>query len=390
MSATTPLRAAMPAHASPVKSSGRRVLGELTPRAVNVNTPTKQTNRHGHVHDVFDTVRARSPLKQVTTQSSLQIEDKENAGVMDVFKSGKKRGFEEVEGNAHMGDAKRFEHFDMRQPTSRPQSFAQKPSENTSHSRSSSTEPDSPPPTHTEPPNTQDTLPDSQKSFSNFVDWTECASQPTEQPPLPQQPPSKATLLRLRLSLATYKLKTNQITTPLADLLTSFESSISTSSDTITPTSHTKAENIPSITLSPARTSPQGGRTANLDPGNPIPKLSMAPVLLPTSFSTRFIQNSHVPSSPPQHNAPTCVSPEDVMSPSRPEYHTPAARRIRETGYNDMENEEGEEMGTEDMSVGERLRVVQEQGGEVGLTSSVVKGRAAEMLLELGLGGGRR
>jgi hypothetical protein len=85
-----------------------------------------------------------------------------------------------------------------------------------------------------------------------------------------------------------------------------------------------------------------------------------------------------------------CISPEEVSSPIKrgpADYRTPAARRIREADYED-EYEDGDD-DTADLTIQERLQRQRERGFERGdLTSSVVKGRAAMGLLELG--GARR
>jgi hypothetical protein len=232
---------------------------------------------------------------------------------------------------------------------------------------------------------------DSQRSFSNFVDWAECdSSQPSDQTvtstaPVPTKP-SRADLLRLRLGLAGYKVKTNQVEKSGSEIISTWE-------ETTSPPSKSNA--IPSITLSkPVPHDAPIHIKANLDPGHPIPKLSAGPVLLPTPFSSRLIEMSQVPSSPPPpaDALPKCVSPEMVMSPTRGDYRTPAAKRIRKADYeNDVEEgdeeEEEEEEGTEDMTVQERLQHLREKGDGLGdLTSSVVKGHAAMGLLELNSG----
>lgn len=107
------------------------------------------------------------------------------------------------------------------------------------------------------------------------------------------------------------------------------------------------------------------------------------------------------------------ISPRKrVHGPSsrREDYRTPAARRVREADYEDEDENVDEdlqrEVGTmdvdgdaeevanstdsDDMTITERLARQRERGFSVGeLSSSVVKGRAALGLLELGGGRGR-
>jgi len=100
--------------ASPTKSAPRRVLGDVTPRALNTNTPPKQINNAA-------INCSQSPLKQVRTMSP-QVENKENtprakdtaskpAGVS------RKRSINEVEGmDSTTADVKRVAMNSMSQP----------------------------------------------------------------------------------------------------------------------------------------------------------------------------------------------------------------------------------------------------------------------------------
>ncbi|KAF2875446.1 hypothetical protein BDV95DRAFT_478288, partial [Massariosphaeria phaeospora] len=309
-----------PAH-SPSKTSTRRVLGDLTPKAVN--TPSKQTSRL----ESSDAMRAQSPLKQVATLSPQVFVDKENAASGSAFAKGRKRTIYEVEGIEDEAGAKTG--FTGRSgPVLGPgiqitAGALQRHTEaaiidftppSPTEVNTPSPEPESVP----EPNNSQGTQA-SNPSFSGFVDWELCASQNSDQgqpqPPPPTSTPapapepekkSKAELLRLRLGLGIYKVKTNQITKRGSDIISTYESTTSdplyTSRTTATTSSaeSSLSASIPAPTLSPVRRV-QNPRfvEANLDPFRPIGKLTPAPVLLPTTVSSRMIHDYHLPSSPP-------------------------------------------------------------------------------------------
>jgi hypothetical protein len=126
---------------------------------------------------------------------------------------------------------------------------------------------------------------------------------------------------------------------------------------------------VPTITHSPAQRDAQPVFVeANLDPFRPIGKLTPAPVLLPTAVSSRMNYDYHLPSSPPQ-----AISPEQLMSPVRqePSYRTPVPKRIR------TDEKIGEDASSS------RLQSRFQEGD---LTSSAVKGSAANGLLQLSHG----
>lgn len=195
---------------------------------------------------------------------------------------------------------------------------------------------------------------------------------------------TRAEKLRARLGLGMYKVKTNQIEKSGSEIMTTWETTsssdslnASTSTHSTLTSSATSVQPIPSITLSHTHQPTVSHVVANLDPGRPIPKLIGGPQLLPTAFSSRMIHEYALPSSPPD-DLPKCVSPEMVMSPTRPDYRTPVMKRIVEQEYSDDEEEEDE------LSPEERLQRQREKRFKMGdLTSSVVKGNAAKGLLEL-------
>jgi hypothetical protein len=223
----------------------------------------------------------------------------------------------------------------------------------------------------------------SNQSFSAFVNWKECDSQSMGQLAAmvkeveEEKKATRAEKLRARLGLGMYKVKTNQIEKSGSEIMTTWETTSSSDSLNVSTSSATSAQHIPSITLSHARQTGPSHVVANLDPGRPIPKLIGGPQLLPTAFSSRMIHEYALPSSPPD-DLPKCVSPEMVMSPTKPDYRTPVMKRIIEEAYSDDEEEEDE------MSPEERLQRQREKRFKMGdLTSSVVKGNAAKGLLEL-------
>jgi hypothetical protein len=70
----------------------RRVLGDLTPKAMN--TPSKPKH-----HESSELTRAQSPLKQLqaTAQTPRVFADKENVTSTDAFPHGRKRSIVEVD-----------------------------------------------------------------------------------------------------------------------------------------------------------------------------------------------------------------------------------------------------------------------------------------------------
>ena len=82
----------MAAQHSPSKTPSRRVLGDLTPKAIN--TPSSQTKGF----EPSEVTRAQSPLKQVTTYAPTAFGDKENLATLSEYPRGTKRSIDEVDG----------------------------------------------------------------------------------------------------------------------------------------------------------------------------------------------------------------------------------------------------------------------------------------------------
>jgi hypothetical protein len=190
-------------------------------------------------------------------------------------------------------------------------------------------------------------LPDSQKSFSEFLDYALCASQQSEHGvavPGPKstsnpEPTSKnptsapannshAQLLRTRLTFAKYKVNTNQVSKPSREILSDFELSSSpdmprTSNDAyLTSAEHlapAATQRVPDITISSPSRHPVFVK-ANLDPFRPIgslglPPVSFAPPTQSSAIEQRVVEGYDVRSSPPVQS----VSPAALMSPTHGE-----------------------------------------------------------------------
>lgn len=199
-------------------------------------------------------------------------------------------------------------------------------------------------------------------SFSSLIDYdpadaSDTSDHPSASPSAASHGPeevepsleSKVELLRLRLRIAMYKVRTRQTTLPLSRLKVLNE---------FAPVAK-PAREVEADVSSPELPTPSGVSNAAVKPLGLLP----APVLLPTAYSARFVQTSidTLPSSPPSARmSPRKGSLQVAAAPSLPvtrvsspakAHPTPMARRV-------MESEEN-------------------------LTSSAVKGRAADGLLEL-------
>jgi hypothetical protein len=115
----------------------------------------------------------------------------------------------------------------------------------------------------------------SNQSFSDLLDYNQCASQRSEPAPVALAPAfteskkkSRAEILRTRLKFGLYKVKTHQEAKKGRDIISSFEASSSP------PTSM----EVPNITISSPRRDMPVFVKANLDPFQPIGKLGRPPV----------------------------------------------------------------------------------------------------------------
>ncbi|KAJ4350799.1 hypothetical protein N0V95_004411 [Ascochyta clinopodiicola] len=305
----------------------RRVLGDLTPRAMN--TPSKAKSV-----DSSELTRAQSPLKQVhpTAHAPQVLADKENLTSIDTFPHGRKRSITEVDDAEKVPTAKMVA---LPQPDAMAQLTAAAVQRHTSNNPVGLADPGSPTeratPTPSPPSPPSEPIQDSQKSFSEFLDYGLCASQQSEQgiavpkptpnpapPKTPSSAPapkSRAQLLRTRLNFAKYKVRTNQVAKRTSDVLSEYELSSSPDAPRTTSTSHLAATGVPNITISSPARHPVFVR-ANLDPFRPIgalghPPVSFAPPTHSAGIEARTVEGYEVGSSPPVQS----VSPAALESP---------------------------------------------------------------------------
>jgi hypothetical protein len=383
--ATTPHRTNMATQHSPSKTPSRRVLGDLTPKAIN--TPTSQPS---------EVARAQSPLKQVTTHTPTAVIEKENIATSSAQSHGKKRSIDEVDSAETAESLKMLArgrdeslyNTGMRLTADAMQkhtvaytpSATRLPVTNTSKENNpigladpgSPTEPATPSPSpepelqpqprpELQPEPHPEPIQASQKStlsFSDLLDYGMCASQKSQPDVAPEQVPtmpapmrtvveekrkSRAEQLRTRLKFGLYKVKTGQACRRDAEIIGAYEAGASYSSDALNASRSTAmtssgyslgSHRVPNITISSPRRDQPVFVKANLDPFRPIGKLGAAPVqfAIPTSNmapSSRMIHGYDISSSPPRVELPRSVAPDQLMSPvrQRPNYQTSTQSR---------------------------------------------------------------
>ncbi|KAI9812193.1 MAG: hypothetical protein M1827_004859 [Pycnora praestabilis] len=165
---------------------------------------------------------------------------------------------------------------------------------------------------------------------------------------------SHAEALRLRLRVAMFKVRTNQTNIPLSQL------QISSRQPTQTPRTHDSAR---SRSITPKASVPALNARATS-------KLLPAPVLVPTAYSASHVTEAYIPSSPPEP-APSKHYTEENKT--QAEFATLVVPRRRQARSPTQLSSPPDSQERED-------RLVRE---DVNLTSSVVKGRAANGLLKL-------
>ncbi|ENI09596.1 hypothetical protein COCC4DRAFT_187593 [Bipolaris maydis ATCC 48331] len=394
----------MAAYHTPSQTPSRRVLGNITPKALN--TPQTQTK----TYELSQAPRAESPLKHVTPNTPAHFVDKENLTTPNATVRSKKRGIEEVEGAEMAGSAKMLAHARDDSPSNTGVRLTadaiQKHTENNPIGLAdpgSPTERATPSPSPEPEPELIQASQKSNQSFSDFLNYEMCASQKSdpgreqERPAaLASAPPvaesktkSRAEQLRTRLKFGLYKVKTNQVNKRDVDIIAPYEASALYSSNTInasrsTATTYSSESQgtcrVPNITISsPQRDQGPVFVKANLDPFRPISKLGPAPVqfALPAGGmnSSRTLQQYDITSSPPAVELPKSATPEQLVSPARngDHYQMNAGSGMRNDEYRAGE------------SARERLqRLKQQQYVGDSLSNSIgVQGDAAEGLLQL-------
>ncbi|KAH7555188.1 hypothetical protein BM1_06811 [Bipolaris maydis] len=404
----------MAAYHTPSQTPSRRVLGNITPKALN--TPQTQTK----TYELSQAPRAESPLKHVTPNTPAHFVDKENLTTPNATVRSKKRGIEEVEGAEMAGSAKMLAHARDDSPSNTGVRLTadaiQKHTVSTLCSAplhennpigladpGSPTERATPSPSPEPEPELIQASQKSNQSFSDFLNYEMCASQKSdpgreqERPAaLASAPPvaesktkSRAEQLRTRLKFGLYKVKTNQVNKRDVDIIAPYEASALYSSNTInasrsTATTYSSESQgtcrVPNITISsPQRDQGPVFVKANLDPFRPISKLGPAPVqfALPAGGmnSSRTLQQYDITSSPPAVELPKSATPEQLVSPARngDHYQMNAGSGMRNDEYRAGE------------SARERLqRLKQQQYVGDSLSNSIgVQGDAAEGLLQL-------
>ncbi|KAL6704112.1 hypothetical protein ACN47E_008775 [Coniothyrium glycines] len=404
MSGATPHSRDMTAPYSPAKTPSRRVLGHL-----NLNTPPAQTMRV----QSSELGRAQGPLKHTTHYMPAGLVNKENFTAPDAASRGKKRGIDEVEAVELAENLKMLARGrDADTLDSRTRLTTDAMQRHTANNPISLAHPGSPTERATPSPEPE-LIQDSQRSnqsFSDFLNYDQCASQksehaapaepaPTSIPVLAPAPViveekkrSRAELLRTRLNFGLYKVKTNQVNKRDVDIITNYEARASYSSDARNASRSTamtsSAESlatprVPNITISSPRHEQRPNFVqANLDPFRPIGKLGAAPVLFapPQAASpvpSHAMNKYNLTSSPPDVALPQSVSPNQLMSPAQTPLNQ-SASRIRMGEHDDADITGGT------VTAHQRLqRLKEQQYRESELSSNVVKGNAAAGLLEL-------
>ncbi|KAG9190847.1 hypothetical protein G6011_08935 [Alternaria panax] len=405
MSATTPQRPNMASQNTPSKTPSRRVLGDLTPKAINTPSTPK-------AYQAAEVARAQSPLKQVTTHTPTNPVGKENLMTPQTNSNSKKRGIEEVDGAESVESVKmlaRARNESLTSPDTRLTTDAVQ--KHTQNNPIGLADPGSPTERATPTPSPEpEPIQASQKSdhsFSDLLNYDLCASQKSEhgeRVAMPAAAPapavaegkrrSRAEQLRTRLKFGLYKIKTNQVTKRDADIIGPYEAHASYSSDALNASRSTAmtssreslgAYRVPNITVSsPRRDQGPVFVQANLDPFRPISKLGPAPVqfAIPQGnmpASSRMVPGYVLSSSPPGPQLPSSVAPEQLSSPIRPRsyYQSPSNPRIR------MGEHDADRINVQEEDPHYRLQRLKQHQYSLARSVGGVKGDAAEGLLQL-------
>ncbi|KAK7894985.1 hypothetical protein LTR67_005724 [Exophiala xenobiotica] len=230
----------------------------------------------------------------------------------------------------------------------------------------------------------------------------------------------KAETLRTRLQLALYKIQTNQISMPFSRLAVPkakssspelpgpSSSSSPKSSSTLRPSSSFHRPATTTITLTPESTVALARARATMDPNKPtIKPLSSFPIptIEPTAFSARWNNDDrqdsqdssrvlvpHIPSSPPMSEGDEDGDEDDLDNVDdlhdRPGGQNQAPIEPRTPVQLSSPAGTHQRRGSESEGLGGRQNNNSQLRLRGGLTSSVIKGEAANSLLQLVRGGG--
>ncbi|CAI9636526.1 unnamed protein product [Alternaria burnsii] len=405
MSATTPQRPNMASQHTPSKTPSRRVLGDLTSKAINTPSTPK-------AYDPAEAARAQSPLKQVTTHTPTNPIGKENLMTPQTNSNSKKRGIEEVEGVESLESVKMLARAcDESLSSTGTRLTTDAVQKYTENNPIGLADPGSPTeratPTPSPEPEPMQASQKSNQSFSDLLNYDLCASQKSEhgeRVAMPAAAPapavtegkrrSRAEQLRTRLKFGLYKIKTNQVTKRDADIIGPYEARASYPSDALNASRSTAmtssgeslgAYRVPNITVSsPRRDQGPVFVQANLDPFRPISKLGPAPVqfAIPQGnmpASSRMVPGYVLSSSPPGPQLPNSVAPDQLSSPIRARnyYEPPSESRIQ-IGEHDADR-----INLREEDPHYRLQRLKQQQYSLARSVGGVKGDAAEGLLQL-------
>ncbi|CAI9636527.1 unnamed protein product [Alternaria burnsii] len=390
---------------TPSKTPSRRVLGDLTSKAINTPSTPK-------AYDPAEAARAQSPLKQVTTHTPTNPIGKENLMTPQTNSNSKKRGIEEVEGVESLESVKMLARAcDESLSSTGTRLTTDAVQKYTENNPIGLADPGSPTeratPTPSPEPEPMQASQKSNQSFSDLLNYDLCASQKSEhgeRVAMPAAAPapavtegkrrSRAEQLRTRLKFGLYKIKTNQVTKRDADIIGPYEARASYPSDALNASRSTAmtssgeslgAYRVPNITVSsPRRDQGPVFVQANLDPFRPISKLGPAPVqfAIPQGnmpASSRMVPGYVLSSSPPGPQLPNSVAPDQLSSPIRARnyYEPPSESRIQ-IGEHDADR-----INLREEDPHYRLQRLKQQQYSLARSVGGVKGDAAEGLLQL-------
>ncbi|TID24303.1 putative transporter [Venturia nashicola] len=337
---------------SPMQSSPRRILGDVTNSARN--TPGK----HNAVAKTMGKAAPiGSPLKQNQTMAAAQNLSSKDSKAQLPSGSPKKRQFEDIDDAEDDADADRRSPYRMMEIGSTSQrNFVRPPIVTIMPlpEESLSADEDEESPVH--PREDSEDISDIEAvaepicaSFSSLINYdptntSDKSARASLEPKEPETAPTRAELLKLRLKIAMYKVKTDQTRIPFSNLVVPQKEK----GMKVLPDPESEDEDEILLEIKPSQRRPAKAPANTTVTSGPVSKLLTPPVLRPTAFSTRFITAPTATSSP--QSTSSMLLPEDAERP----HDSPTK--------------------------GHRKRLA--EGGEE-LTSSAEKGRVASGLLDL-------